>query len=80
MVHGSWMTCPKCQAEMAPGFIPNQIDKVHATLPVWRAGEAQKSFWAGVTSSSETRIPIRTFRCVKCGFLESYARPEFEKR
>jgi len=65
---------------MAPGFIPDKIDKMHAKLPAWRAGEAKKAFWTGVTSETETLIPIRTFRCVKCGYLESYARPEFQER
>ncbi|HEY5936226.1 MAG TPA: hypothetical protein VIU61_16360 [Kofleriaceae bacterium] len=71
------VTCPKCQSAMAPGFIPDKFDKLHGKLSVWRAGEAKSSFWAGVTSPDETTIPIRTFRCVKCGYLESYARPEF---
>lgn len=65
---------------MAPGFIPSNIDRITSVFAQWRAGEAKSSFWSGVTSADETTIPIRTFRCVKCGYLESYARPEFAPR
>lgn len=64
-------TCPKCQAAMAEGFIP--VDK-HGmpTAPIWVAGGPKKGWWGGV-KTPKPHIPITTYRCAKCGFLEQYA-------
>lgn len=57
---------------MEEGFIPDYSQ--HAvTVASWQEGEPQKSFWRGVKTDYENQIRIRTFRCVKCGYLESYA-------
>ncbi len=48
--------------------------------PRCAAGAPQKSFWAGTKLPEEKQIPVGTFRCSRCGFLESYARPEFSAR
>ena len=46
-------------------------------VSAWVAGTPQKSFWTGTKAPAEDAIPIGTFRCSGCGFLEHYARPEF---
>ena len=69
--------CPKCEGEMELGFIldSNQGGQV---VSRWAAGVPQKSFWTVQKTVPEASvIPIGTFRCASCGFLESYARPEF---
>ena len=69
--------CPKCEGEMEQGFIR---DVTHGGRLVshWTAGIPEKSFWTGTKAVAEGQIvPIGTFRCVSCGFLESYARQEF---
>ena len=44
----------------------------------WAAGIPQKSFWTGTKGGTEdSGSPVGTFRCESCGYLESYARPEF---
>jgi hypothetical protein len=43
----------------------------------WVEGAPEKSFWTATKAPKDKRIPIATFRCEGCGFLESYARPEF---
>ncbi len=57
---------------METGFI---VDVTHGgTLQAnWTEGEPQKSFWTGIKVPREGRHPITTYRCVKCGYLESYA-------
>jgi Domain of unknown function (DUF6487) len=67
--------CPKCGGEMQRGFI---VDNSHAARFVnhWAPGPPQRSFWTG-TKLREGSLPIGAFRCASCGFLESYARPEF---
>lgn len=70
-------TCPKCGGRMEQGFV---MDNTHGARVVsrWAAGAPQKSFWTGTKSPAEKLVPIGTFHCSSCGFLESYARTEFE--
>jgi hypothetical protein len=65
--------CPKCASEMQEGFI---LDQSYADRLVsrWVAGKPEKSFFAGVKISKKDKHYIQTFRCIKCGFLESYAK------
>jgi hypothetical protein len=71
--------CPKCQGEMVQGFVP---DYSHATILVgsWVEGPPVKSFWSGTKVRRKQCIPIATFRCADCGYLESYASPEFGRQ
>lgn len=68
--------CPKCNGEMVQGFV---IDFAHGARLVsqWAEGLPQKSFWTGTKLPEEALIPVGTFRCNACGFLESYALDEF---
>ena len=68
--------CPKCRGDMQQGFI---VDNSYGELIVshWAAGAPRKSFWTGTKLPQEKRIPIGTYRCSSCGFLEAYARPDF---
>ena len=61
---------------MEQGFI---IDNTYGARIVshWSAGQPRKSFWTGTKLPEEKQIPIGTFRCESCGFLESYALREF---
>ena len=56
---------------METGFIvdgvPHGNQQAH-----WAEGEPQKSFWTGIKVPREA-LPITTYRCIKCGYLESYA-------
>ncbi len=54
------------------GFV---VDEGYGTVTVgdWVAGEPVKSFWAGLKLKGRTRLRIATWRCRRCGFLESYA-------
>ena len=67
--------CPKCQGATTEGFI---VDHTHGGVSVstWVEGEPKKSFWVGVKMSGTTPIDITTWRCRRCGFLESYASSE----
>lgn len=67
--------CPKCQNTMAEGFI---VDHTHggASVSAWVEGEPRKSFWVGLKLGGTTPIDISTWRCRRCGLLESYAQSE----
>lgn len=69
------LKCPKCSGLMEQGFV---IDYTHGGLFVtqWAKGAPQKSFWTGTKVPGE-HLPIGTFRCSSCGYLEAYARQEF---
>ena len=68
--------CPRCRGQMEQGF---GSDVTHGARIVsqWMPGAPEKSFWSGTNASSDQLVPIGTFRCSACGFLESYARVEF---
>lgn len=64
--------CPKCQGRMAEGFV---TDNSYGTVTVsnWFAGAPVKSMWTGLKLRKVEHYPIATWRCGRCGFLESYA-------
>ena len=71
--------CPKCNGGMVQGFTcgregPNRI------LSTWEEGVPEKVGWLFRQVRKvppDKSVPVAIFRCVGCGFLESYARPEF---
>jgi hypothetical protein len=40
----------------------------------WIEGEPQRTYWFGIKITGKRQIEVLTFRCLKCGYLESYAR------
>jgi hypothetical protein len=79
------LRCAKCKARMEQGFIPDRgqayIDRrnPYMYLATWVAGTPERSFWLGITTRGRAEIPVRTFRCTACGYLESYARLDESK-
>ncbi len=69
--------CPKCDGQMERGFI---LDFAYGGNFVsrWSQGTPRKSFWSVTKLSNEEAVPIGVYRCLGCGFLESYARFEFD--
>lgn len=61
---------------MSEGFV---IDEGYGTAGVstWQPGEPKKSIWTGVKQSKADQLEITTYRCDRCGLLESYARGPF---
>jgi hypothetical protein len=71
--------CPKCQREMEQGFEFERISGVRRELTTWMRGAPKRSLWHGI-KTLERGIPIATFRCTVCGYLESYARDTYAAR
>ena len=69
--------CPKCNGEMVQGFIVDHHAGGKRLVSNWVEGAPEKSFWVVTKVPADKCIPVGTFRCSGCGFLESYAQPEF---
>ena len=66
--------CAKCGRAMEPGFVVDQgYGQAHQGS--WVEGAPERSFWTGVKLSGRERVPVTTYRCPGCGYLEAYARP-----
>ncbi len=65
--------CPKCRKEMERGFL---LDQAYGTAKAsdWIKGPVERSFWTGVKTRGKERRSVVTYRCVGCGYLESYAK------
>lgn len=65
--------CAKCRTRMEPGFVLDQTYGANMQS-AWVEGPPQTSFWTGgLKVRGRERIPVRTYRCPSCGYLESYA-------
>ncbi len=67
-------TCIRCQTHMEEGIT---LDHAHGpnsvTVSEWLEGPPERSFWFGLKTKGKEKLSIRTFRCPRCGYLESYA-------
>ena len=71
--------CPKCNGVMVQGFIIDFYVSKFSRVSNWVEGVPGKPSWFGTTIPvpAEKCIPVGTFRCSVCGFLESYAHSQF---
>jgi hypothetical protein len=70
--------CPKCHGRMSEGFVLDHGDYNAKKLQEWIEGEPVKSFWHGYHTKDREAFVVKTFRCERCGFLESYAQTPAE--
>ena len=66
------LTCPRCSGQMEEGFL---VDEGYGsrTTAQWVAGKPEKSIWVGIKLRGKTKLGVATYRCRRCGYLESYA-------
>jgi hypothetical protein len=67
--------CIRCHAQMEVGYVPN-LREGGFSQQVWSPGEPRKSFWTGLKMQADQLVSVKTLRCPKCGYLESYALPK----
>lgn len=69
--------CPHCRGSVSKGFV---IDRGDATRKVqkWVEGEPVRSFWLGLNTEGRDAYEVTTYRCDRCGYLESYAKTPAE--
>lgn len=63
--------CPKCGGEMAEGFIPEL--NLGYLVPFWVVGKPETDCLGSLKVAGKDQYQIETFRCAKCGYLESFA-------
>lgn len=67
--------CPKCQRPMEAGYVAD-IGHGIVIQSGWSPGVPEpRRFLGGIKWREGENIPIVTFRCPGCGYLESYAPP-----
>ena len=69
--------CPKCNGAMVQGFIFDHHAGGKRLVNTWVEGAPEESFWRVTKIPVDKCLPVGVFRCSGCGFLKSYARPEF---
>jgi predicted nucleic-acid-binding Zn-ribbon protein len=64
--------CPKCRVRMEEGFIK---DITHGAVLVskWVEGAPEKGLLRSVKTRKKRQLDVATYRCTRCGYLESYA-------
>ena len=68
--------CPRCRGPMEPGYILDRTHHHSAKTQKWVEGAPDQSFWWGLKTQGHETHPVHTFRCERCGYLESYANAE----
>lgn len=68
----AFLRCVKCRSPMEEGFI---VDNTYGARvqSEWVQGAPEVSRWTGVKLKGRLHLPATTYRCTKCGYLESYA-------
>ncbi len=67
--------CPKCSHAMDEGFLLDVAQNCYLQSQ-WVAGAPRRSRWFGLRLRGAEKRNVATFCCSRCGFLESYAKPD----
>lgn len=70
--------CGKCGGAMKEGFLVDISQRI-SRISHWAEGAPEFWFLDILRMRGRRRLAVRSFRCSKCGFLESYA-PEASHR
>ena len=64
--------CLRCKGSLEPGFIVDNTQHHSTRTQRWFEGEPEKSFWTGLKTKGLRYHEVRTLRCTRCGYLESF--------
>lgn len=74
--------CPKCSSKMEEGYATEHTTYHVITRVViqhsWLPGAPALNRYGGIDekrTDATKALPVTMFRCVKCGYLESFANP-----
>lgn len=71
--------CLRCRGKMEVGVV---LDRGHYSAlaePQWMEGPVERSAWTGIKTKNRDMYNVTTYRCERCGYLESYANTHVEK-
>lgn len=72
------LECPRCRGRMHAGFLMDRADYNVPAVTRWVEGTPEKSFWTGLKTNDRAVLAVTSYRCERCGYLESYANPSPE--
>ena len=66
------LNCLRCSGAMEAGYV---VDEGYGTRTVskWIEGAPEPSMWTGLKLRGKDKLEVTTYRCRRCGYLESYA-------
>ena len=67
--------CPTCRRAMIVGFLLEGSQGERLGVTRWVEGRPEKSFWSGLKTGDRAMMEVTSYRCPKCGRLESFAHP-----
>ena len=69
--------CLRCKRRMTLGYtLASDHYKSTKNIPFWVEGAPQRSWWQSYDIRKRLVVPVVTYRCDKCGLLESYAKAQ----
>jgi hypothetical protein len=62
------LPCPKCQGQLVQGYV---VEGIHegVALSMWIIGQPTSDLFTRL-KLTDAKMPIGTFRCQSCGYLE----------
>jgi DNA-directed RNA polymerase subunit RPC12/RpoP len=63
--------CSKCNSDTEEGFLLERGDYLSSEM--WVSGKPEKSLLFGIKLKGKTTYDVAVFRCIACGYLDSYA-------
>ena len=72
------LSCPKCGSEMEIGFLLDFSSYGNIIPTLWIIGLPERSFWRLTKIKGKIKRRVDSYRCQRCGFVESYAVEEWK--
>ena len=65
--------CAKCGGRMEQGFLLELRDGNQKTVTEWIGGTPERGWFGLVKIRGKRKLAVQTYRCTRCGYLESFA-------
>jgi hypothetical protein len=65
--------CSKCNLPMDRGFVPDSVSYASRQSTWFEGAPKVRLLRGGIKRPTASGLPIVTYRCTRCGLLESYA-------
>ncbi len=69
------LVCSRCGSSMEEGVLTDAAGSA-TYQSTWMSGHPESTFWLALNLEGKAVYPVVTYRCTRCGYLESYARSE----